>query len=158
MPPELKQQPDFDLAIVGGGPGGSTAAALARRQGLRVLVVEKEHFPRFHIGESLLPMGNDLLRETGAWPRLEAAGFIRKYGASFLLSNGRATTRIDFSEGLVPGLDYTFQVERAKFDSLLLDTAREAGAEVRMGTTARSGGVVDGVHQIRLESAAGSRR
>jgi flavin-dependent dehydrogenase len=155
MPPALKPQPDFDLAVVGGGPGGSTAAALARRHNLRVLVVEKEHFPRFHIGESLLPMGNALLRESGAWPKLEAAGFIRKYGASFHLSNGRAMTRINFSEGLVPGLDFTFQVERAKFDSLLLDTAREAGAEVRMGTTARSGGVEDGVHHIRLETADG---
>jgi flavin-dependent dehydrogenase len=155
MPPVLKQTPDFDLAVIGGGPGGSTAAALARRHNLKVLVVEKERFPRFHIGESLLPMGNALLRESGAWPRLEAAGFIRKYGASFHLANGAAMTRIDFSEGLVPGLDYTFQVERSKFDSLLLDNARESGAEVRMETTARSGGVVDGIHQLRLETTAG---
>jgi len=155
MSPVSKQPPDFDLVIVGGGPGGSTAAAFARQRNLKVLVVEKERFPRFHIGESLLPMGNKLLRESGAWPRLEAAGFVRKYGASFHLSNGRAMTRIDFSEGLVPGLEFTFQVERSKFDGLLLDHARASGAEVRLETTARSSGAEDGLQRIHLETAAG---
>jgi flavin-dependent dehydrogenase len=148
---------DYDVAIVGGGPGGSTAAALARQRNLTVLVLEKERFPRFHIGESLLPMGNALLRETGAWPKLEAAGFIRKYGAAFFLSNGRAETEIQFDDSLVPGLDYTFQVERSKFDSLLIDHARDLGAEVRFETTVRAVETIDGVHRVRLESAAGTQ-
>ncbi|HTB80628.1 MAG TPA: NAD(P)/FAD-dependent oxidoreductase [Opitutaceae bacterium] len=143
---------EFDLVIVGGGPGGSTAAAFARQHGLKVLLVEKEEFPRFHIGESLLPMGNAVMRETGVWPKLAAAGFIQKFGAAFFTSNGRAMTEIQFSEGLVPGLDYTFQVERAKFDALLLDHARELGTEVRIRTLARSVETKDGIHHVRLET------
>jgi len=146
---------DYDVAIVGGGPGGSTAAAFARKHNLTVLVLEKERFPRFHIGESLLPMGNALLRETGAWPKLEAAGFIHKYGAAFFTANGRAATEIQFNQSLVPGLDYTFQVERAKFDALLLDHARDLGAEVRFETTVRAIEAADGIHHVRIESAAG---
>src|SRR5579859_2283640 len=151
------QAHDFDVMIIGGGPGGSTAAAFARQYGLKVLVVEKEQFPRFHIGESLLPMGNAILRETGAWPKLEAAGFIHKYGAAFFLSNARAKTEIDFAEGLVPDLDYAFQVERAKFDTLLLDHARELGAEVLVRTLARSVEMKNRLHHVRLETGAASQ-
>jgi flavin-dependent dehydrogenase len=97
-------------------------------------------------------MGNSILRETGIWPELEAAGFVHKYGAAFVTSNGRATTEIAFNESLVPGLDYTFQVDRAKFDSLLLDHARELGAEVRMRTRATAVEYGDGMHSVRLEA------
>ena len=128
--------PDFDhdLLVIGGGPGGSTAAAVARSHGLDTLVVEKAEFPRFHIGESLLPAGNAVLRETGVWPKVEAAGFMPKYGAEFHTADGSAVKTVDFSTSLVPGLDRTYQVERARFDDLLLTHARERGAQVRMGT------------------------
>lgn len=79
---------DFDLLVIGGGPAGSSAAATARQHGLRTLVVEKCEFPRFHIGESLLPAGNRVLQETGAWPKVEAAGFIPKYGVEFHRADG----------------------------------------------------------------------
>ena len=102
------------------------------------MVLEKENFPRFRIGESLLPKGNAVLRAMGVWPKLERADFIPKHGAFFHSGDGRAGREILFSEGLVPGLDSTFQVERARFDHILLAHAREAGADVRIGATVLS--------------------
>jgi len=124
----------YDVLIIGGGPAGSCAAALARKQNLRTLVVEKTAFPRFRIGESLLPMGNGILREIGAWEKVRNAGFIPKYGADFHTSDGASSKHVVFSEGLIPGLESAFQVERSRFDELLLNHAREHGAEVRMET------------------------
>lgn len=121
---------DYDVLVIGGGPAGSTAAALARQRGFRVALVEKERFPRFKIGESLLPNGNAILRESGAWPKVEAAGFVKKFGAYFFLPDGDAQKEVIFSEGLVPGLETTFQVDRARFDQILLEHAAELGAEV----------------------------
>lgn len=130
--------PDYDVLVIGAGPAGSTAAALARQRGLNVGVVEKERFPRFRIGESLLPHGNAILRESGVWPKVERAGFLKKHGAFFFLSEGSAKKEVIFSEGMIPGLDYAYQVERAKFDALLLDHARELGAEIFLESTVRS--------------------
>jgi flavin-dependent dehydrogenase len=146
---------DFDLLVIGGGPAGSCAAATARQHGLRTLVVEKCAFPRFHIGESLLPAGNRVLRETGAWPRVEAAGFIPKFGAEFHRSDGTGVKKVIFSESLIPGLDSTYQVERARFDAVLLDHARDLGAEVRLQTTVRSLESRDGVQRATLDGAEG---
>lgn len=129
---------DCDVLVIGGGPGGSTAAALARKRGLSVIVAERDTFPRFHIGESLLPMGNAVLKETGVWDKLADAGFVRKLGAEFALADGSATKEIVFADSLVPGLEQTYQVERSRFDLLLLDHARGLGADVRMATTVRA--------------------
>lgn len=146
---------DYDLLVIGGGPAGSCAAARARQHGLRTLVVEKCAFPRFRIGESLLPAGNRILRETGAWPKVEAAGFIPKFGAEFHLADGSASKKVDFSKGLVPGLESTFQVERARFDGVLLDHARELGAEIRLQTAVRTLEAVAGGHRAVLAGPAG---
>jgi flavin-dependent dehydrogenase len=129
---------DCDVLVIGGGPGGSCAAAFARLKGLSVCLVEREEFPRFHIGESLLPIGNGVLQACGAWPKVEAAGFVRKLGAEFMLADGSEGKEIVFADGYVPGLDSTFQVERARFDTILLDHARSLGADIRMGTTVRA--------------------
>ena len=146
---------DYDLLVIGGGPAGSCAAAGARQHGLRTLLVEKCAFPRFHIGESLLPAGNRVLRETGVWPKVEAAGFVPKYGAEFHRSDGSSVKKVVFSESLVPGLDSTFQVERARFDGVLLDHAQSLGAEVRMETTVRSLAAIPGGHRATLSNAGG---
>jgi flavin-dependent dehydrogenase len=131
------QQPDYDLVVIGGGPAGSCAAARARQHGLRTLVLEKSAFPRFRIGESLLPAGNQVLRDIGVWPKIETAGFVPKFGAEFHTADGGAVKKVVFRNSLIPGLDSTYQVERARFDAVLLDHARERGADIRMGATVR---------------------
>ncbi|MGC4070936.1 MAG: NAD(P)/FAD-dependent oxidoreductase [Nibricoccus sp.] len=144
---------DHDVLIIGGGPSGSTAAAYARQQGFNVCLVERLPFPRFHIGESLLPHGNEIMRETGAWPKVERAGFIKKSGAIFHLANGLATKEIVFSEGIVRGLDQTFQVGRGKFDALLLDHARDVGTEIKQPATVRAVTPVEGGLRVTIEHA-----
>ncbi len=146
---------NYDVLIIGGGPAGSCAAAYCRRRGLTVCIVEKEPFPRFRIGESLLPMGNAVLREVGVWPKLEQAGFIEKHGARFCLGEGNLEKRIVFRDGLVRGLDFTYQVERKRFDQILLDHARELGADVRLETKATALHETAGGVQCRLSGAGG---
>ena len=133
----MLNSPIHDVLIIGAGPAGASAAIRTRQAGLSTLVVEKQTFPRFRIGESLLPAANALLRELGVWEKIEQVGFVEKFGARFLLAEGEVEKRVDFSTGLVPGLEKTYQVDRARFDDLLIEHARELGAEVRMGATVR---------------------
>jgi FADH2-dependent halogenase len=160
----------FDVLVIGGGPGGSATAGFLARQGRRVLLLEKEHFPRFHIGESLLPYNRQLFEELGVLPTLEAAGFVKKVGAQFHLGNGSQFVQLVFRQGRFTREPEAFQVERAPFDQLLLEHARACGAEVREGwtvtrfasdadgvtTEARSdGGLVASFHSAFLVDASG---
>jgi len=124
----------IDVLIIGGGPAGSTAGAWLGKNGTQAMICEKEHFPRFHIGESLLPNGNHILQETGVWEIIQDAGFVKKYGAEFTLPDRSHSVQNNFSDGLVKGLDTTYQVERSRFDKILLDHAAECGCEVRQRT------------------------
>ena len=123
----------YDVLVIGCGPGGSSAATRLARDGKRVLVLEKEIFPRFHIGESLLPYNQAIFRELGMLPAIQAANFPKKLGAQFHLGNGSVFTRFVFRLGKFTREPEVIQVERAKFDHILLRHARACGADVREG-------------------------
>ena len=119
----------FDVIVIGAGPAGALAATRLVQQGLNVAILEKSVFPRFVIGESLLPQSLVFLEKAGLLPRLAAAGFQKKNGANF--SDDSRFSSIDFSEKFTDGPASTYQVPRERFDSLLADAAAEAGADLR---------------------------
>jgi geranylgeranyl reductase family protein len=123
----------YDVIVVGGGPSGAAVATRLAQRGRRVLLLEKEHFPRFHIGESLLPCSMPLIEALGAMPRLQAADFLPKYAAEFVTADGSLTRRYAFADGLVEGPGSAYEVDRSEFDKLLLDNAAERGVDVRQG-------------------------
>lgn len=123
----------YDVAIIGGGPSGSTAATLLARQGHKVIVLEREKFPRFHIGESLLPHSMEAFERLGIRAKLDTR-FIHKYGAEISTACGTNVVKIFFKNGLKPCNEYAYQVTRSEFDHLLLDNSRENGVEVREET------------------------
>ncbi|MCZ7651850.1 MAG: tryptophan 7-halogenase [Thermoanaerobaculia bacterium] len=124
---------DFDAIVLGGGPAGTAAAIRLAGHGRRVLLVERDRFPRFHIGESLLPTTNAAFAALGVAEAVRAAGFPAKWGASFLTHDGSFQRYADFSaSGELPE-PQTWQVERAVLDEILLDRAAAVGVEVRPG-------------------------
>jgi len=129
---------DWDVVIAGAGPAGSTAAAFLARDGHRVLVLEKERFPRYHIGESLIPGCLRILNALGLRDEVERAGFPVKRGGTFIWGvEGEREWRFSFAEqGGEP--DYAYQVDRSRFDQILLNHARASGAEVHEGVAVRS--------------------
>ena len=127
---------DFDVAVVGGGPAGAVAASALARNDRRVLVLERERFPRFHIGESQLPWIHEVLARIGAEKAIAAAGFVEKWGASFTTADSEADQYADFSQALEVPNPRAFQVSRGSFDQILLEHAASCGAVVLQGRTA----------------------
>ncbi|HEX4378038.1 MAG TPA: NAD(P)/FAD-dependent oxidoreductase [Steroidobacteraceae bacterium] len=121
-----------DIAIIGGGPAGSTAATLLARRGHRVVALEKARHPRFHIGESLLPMNLPVFERLGVLDKVQAMG-IHKRGADFEANNERGYNVFEFDRALGPSPPHAFQVYREQFDQMLFEHARENGAEMRDG-------------------------
>jgi FAD-dependent halogenase len=123
-----------DVVVVGGGPGGSTLASLVAMQGHRVVLLEKEKFPRYQIGESLLPSTvHGVCRLTGVCDELENAGFTKKRGGTYRWGANPAAWTFAFaaSSKMPSSTSYAYQVERRKFDEILLNHARNLGADVR---------------------------
>src|SRR3569833_136956 len=121
-----------DLAIIGGGPGGSTAAALLARRGYKVIALEKERHPRFHIGESLLPMNLPIFERLGVLDKVHALG-VFKAGADFEADNERGYNVFSFGRALGGSPPHSYQVWRQDFDEMLYAHARECGADTREG-------------------------
>ena len=121
-----------DIAIIGAGPSGAVATALLLKHGFSVCVLEKQHFPRFVIGESLLPHCMEFIEEAGFLPAVEAEpSFQFKNGAAFTW--GSRYTYFDFTDKFTPGPGTTYQVRRGIFDKILIDEAAKQGADVRFG-------------------------
>ena len=123
----------YDAVIAGGGPAGSTTASYLRMRNRNVLVLEREKFPRFHLGESMLPWSNDLFKELGLFEEIDRR-YIHKPGARFLHEESGTSFTYYFDTAIERGRPYAYQVPRADFDKLLLDNARRLGAEVREQT------------------------
>jgi flavin-dependent dehydrogenase len=121
---------DWDVIVAGGGPAGSAAAAWLARNGHRVILFERDRFPRFHIGESLLASVNDVLGAIGAEDLVRQAGFPQKWGATFMTGDGRIERYADFAAAPNVRVPQTWQVPRATFDHLLLGHASASGAHV----------------------------
>src|SRR5688572_27691671 len=154
-----------DVVVAGGGPAGASTATILARHGHRVIVLEKERFPRFHVGESLLPALWPLWERLGMTTAMEEVGFVVKQGVNFRLLNRPDQVKLfagEFPQYFVK--PYTYHVERATFDEMLLDNAASVGADVRQEWTVadvlmegnRAVGVIAGpnggpTHEIRAQ-------
>jgi len=128
----------FDVLIIGGGPAGASGAAVLAEHGHRVLVLEREKFPRYHVGESLIPFTYGPLERLGLIPKMNASAFQKKYSVVFTQPNGKASQPFYFFNRYDrETVAQTWQVLRSEFDSMLLDHARAKGAEVRHEVTVK---------------------
>src|SRR5438876_9772244 len=126
---------DFDALIIGGGPAGSAAAAVLAEHGHNVLLLEREKFPRYHIGESLLPFTFQPLQRLGLIDKMRQSAFVKKYRVQFVAPSGQASQPVSFYTRYDRDtVAQTWQVLRSEFDVMLLNNAQAKGANVREKT------------------------
>lgn len=125
----------YDTIVIGAGPAGSAASALLAERGLRVLVLEREKFPRYHIGESLLPFTSFPLKRLGLFEKMRKSAFVKKYSVQFVSPSGKASQPFYFSTRYEPDVAQTWQVLRSEFDQMLMENARTKGATILEETT-----------------------
>jgi len=147
---------DFDVFIVGAGPAGTTAASLLQKAGLKVCIAEKEKFPRFIIGESLLPRCMDLLDEASLLSEVQNQGFLEKHGALFLKDS--LSFNLEFSNQWSQGWHYTYQVPRGQFDKVLAEAVQKRGVEILFESSVKDVTFPKGKPLISIENSKGDPR
>ena len=149
---------DFDTIVIGAGPAGSTAAALLAEKGHNVALLEKTKFPRYHVGESLMPFCYFPLERLGLASKMDEIGFTKKFSVQFVTEDGCQSRPFYFFQHYDHPSSTTWQVLRSQFDELIMDKARENGAEVRELTTVKSfieeSGSIAGVNVTSRDSEA----
>jgi flavin-dependent dehydrogenase len=125
--------PSADVIVIGGGPAGATTSTLLAQHGCRVKLFEREHFPRFHIGESLIPETYWVLERLKMLPKMKRSHFVKKYSVQFVTSKGKVSEPFYFRENKPHECSDTWQVVRSEFDQMMLKNAEEQGVEVHEG-------------------------
>lgn len=153
----LPERSVCDVIVIGGGPAGSTVATRLAERGWRVTLFEKDRHPRFHIGESLLPMSLPLFEQLGVLDQVERIG-VRKYAAEFCSAEHGRTMAFEFARAIDPSHPYAYHVQRAEFDELLLRNSERKGVLVKEGWRAESADLDDpGRCSVSVTDPGGAR-